>query len=117
MRAPQEKRIEPLTRPAPSFKSHDGPYKLETVDAEGEGGGIDAFVACCSEKVRYSDAWTPYAEQLYEVPIHEQETYTDEATVRYQHAWLLAQLRDDKPTPKAKAAYRLIQSWAYKVRA
>jgi len=102
-------------------KADDGLTYIELSDggkpAGDQRGDLDAFVACCSEKVRYSDAWTPFAQRLYEVPIHEQETYTDEATVREQHAWLLAQLRDDKPTPKAKAAYRLIESLAYKVRA
>ena len=102
-------------------KAADGLTYIELSDGSKPAGdlrgGIDDFVACCAEKVRYSDAWMPFAQQLYEVPIRKQKTYTDEATVREQHAWLLSQLRDDKPTPKAKAAYRLIESLAYKARA
>ncbi len=71
-------------------------------------------MACCSEKVAYSNAWMPYAEQIYEVPTHAPDSYVEETKMRHQHAWLLAQLKDEKPTLKARAAYKLIESLKFR---
>ncbi len=102
-------------------KADDGLCYIELSDAtkphDARTGNLNAFVSACCEKVRYSTDWMPYASQLCEVPIENQETFRNEATIRDEHAWLLAQLRDETPSLKAQAAYKLIESLAFKVMA
>lgn len=99
-------------------KADDGLTYIELSDAtkpaDTRRGTLAEFVACCAEKVAFQNYWEPYTKELYEIPIHEQETFADEAKVREQHAWLLEQLREENPTPKARAAYALINQLRFR---
>lgn len=101
-------------------KADDGLTFIELSDAskphDARKGNLEAFVAACCEKTAFQEDWAPFTREVYEIPIHPQETFVDEAKIRHQHAWLLAQLQDERPTMKAKAAYKLIHAWRFKYR-
>lgn len=75
---------------------------------------LEKFAERCFSQTRWQDDWLPWFRKVCEVPIDEQETYVEDAQIKQQHAWILAQLRDDKPTLKARLAYQFIGNLAFK---
>lgn len=92
----------------------DGMTYLEVSDkdktAKEEFVGLEEFSERWWTHVRFLNDWLEYSKTPYEVPIHPQETYVEDAEIERQFKSVLALLMDDK----GAAAMRFIPRLAYK---